>query len=100
MTTIIADAVDGKGGGCASFHTALASVVDGDLVVTFLETPRVAVCHCFRRLSTVALPTEKGFYLFLLIVIIPEVFSRYNIFRPQDSIWCYVDHVALCKDPF
>ena len=64
MTTIIADAVDGKGGGCASFHTALASVVDGNLVMTFLETSRVAVCHCFRRLSTVALPTErdrKGF---------------------------------------
>eukprot|EP00435_Cladocopium_sp_Y103_P073486 s200_g43.t2 len=29
LATIIADSVDGKGGGCASFHTALASVVDG-----------------------------------------------------------------------
>lgn len=29
LATIIAEAVDGKGAGCASFHTALASVVDG-----------------------------------------------------------------------
>ncbi len=74
MTTIIADAVDGKGGGCASFHTALASVVDGHLVekMTFLETSRVQGKqngHFGLRDATVSglLPTEKGFYVFLVL---------------------------------
>ena len=86
LATIIAEAVDGKGAGCASFHTALASLVDGCWMST-----------CCRHHVFMGLVYSVYIYNYMKIYVCVHVYGMCICIYAYFMCIYYVYIICLCN---